>query len=494
MPRAVNCARWMHVSVAMQGARAGRAAVVRAPTLQNGRNGAQLSRSRDRLFADRSLQPETCVGCAGRADDARSGGIDAVTRCDGFSILKELEALRQQVQQQQLLLGQLSGRTVPVERATVCGDRDAAQTAGSDASRAREERVDGGRPARSPARSVDHSTAQADIGQEAVEEEPAWLTEAAETLARERAPVAAAAAQDAELLLSARRNAERGTCCIGGQRSTAAARRRGRWLAVVRLQRAWRQYGGDRLVARVAGRATARAMLWARRMATEQRLQAHWELGVSMRVAAQRVQRWWRWRRWLVARREVVSGVAEQAAERRRARRRDRVRDLSATRRRERDERNGREGRLEERKAASAEQRQGAARLTAFWAAVTAQVDAARRLQCWLRGRLLAARVAGRRRQLEAARLGREILARLAAAHEARLERAGDGAVDVAREPGEPRLSGAERREDARAWAAAELRRRTGVAEDVLEARLQRQRLAYEERLRGEARVVGARL
>ena len=247
------------------------------------------------------------------------------------------------------------------------------------------------------------------------------------------------------------------------------------------------------MAARVAGRMAARAMLLARRMATELRLQAHWQLGVSMRVAAQRVQRWWRRRRWLAARRMAVSVAAGQAAEQRRARRRARVRDSSAMRRRERYEREGREGRLVGRKAASAERGQGAARLAAFWAAAAAQVVAARRLQCWLRGRLLAGRVAGRRRQLEAARMGREILARLAAAHEARLERAGDGAGDVAREPGEPRLSNAERREDARAWAAAELRRRIGVAEDVLEARLQRQRLAYEERLRGEAQVVGSR-
>ena len=110
-----------------------------------------------------------------------------------------------------------------------------------------------------------------------------------------------------------------------------------------------------------------------------------------------------------------------------------------------------------------------------------AQVAAARRLQCWLRGRLLAARVTGRRRQLEAARLGREVLARLAAAHEARLAGARDG---IGEGPGELQLSSEERREDARVWAAAELRRLAGVSEAVVEVRLQRQREEYEERLR----------
>ena len=41
-----------------------------------------------------------------------------------------------------------------------------------------------------------------------------------------------------------------------------------------------------------------------------------------------------------------------------------------------------------------------------------------------------------------------------------------------------------ERREDARVWAATELRRLAGVSEAVVEARLQRQRGEYEERLR----------
>ena len=369
------------------------------------------------------------------------------------------------------------------------GDRSAAEAAGCSVGRVREGRVDESCPVRPAASLLDLCLAQVDLGRDATEEEPAWLVEAAETLARGRVTVAAAASQDAERLLSVCHDGQGARCVRRQCRSTAAARRRRRWLAAVRLQRAWRQHGGDRLVARVAGRTAAGAVLLARRMATEQRLQAHWQLGVSMRVAAQRVQRWWRWRRWRAARRMAAAMAARQAYEQRRTRRRVRRRDSAARRRRERDERDGREGQLAERRAASAERGQGAARLTAFWAAAAAQIAAARRLQCWLRGRLLAVRVAGRRRQLEAARLGRGILARLAAAHEAWLERAGD----VAREPGEPRLSSAERREDARVWAAAELRRRTGVAEDVLEARLQRQRQAYEERLRVESRVVGSR-
>ena len=43
----------------------------------------------------------------------------------------------------------------------------------------------------------------------------------------------------------------------------------------------------------------------------------------------------------------------------------------------------------------------------------------------------------------------------------------------------------------ARAWAAADLRRLAGVSEDVVEARLLRQRVAYEARLRGESQARG---
>ena len=61
----------------------------------------------------------------------------------------------------------------------------------------------------------------------------------------------------------------------------------------------------------------------------------------------------------------------------------------------------------------------------------------------------------------------------------------------VTGEPGELQLSDAERREDARVWAAAELRRLAGVSEAVVEARLQRQRVEYEERLRDGSRRGG---
>ena len=45
----------------------------------------------------------------------------------------------------------------------------------------------------------------------------------------------------------------------------------------------------------------------------------------------------------------------------------------------------------------------------------------------------------------------------------------------------------------ARAWAAADLRRLAGVTEDVVEARLQQRRRAYEECLRVESQVAGIR-
>ena len=202
------------------------------------------------------------------------------------------------------------------------------------------------------------------------------------------------------------------------------------------------------MVERLAGRVAASAVSLGRRMATRERLEAHWRMGAAMGRAAQRIQRWWRQRR-------QVGRLARRA----------RVRDAAAT------------------------------RLLAFWTVAATQVAAARRIQCWLRGRRLLARLAGRRRQLEAAGLGREILAQLAAAHEARLAMAGKGEESSAGEvPGateELHLTSAERVEDARAWAAADLRRLAGVSEDVVEARLRRQRVAYEARLRGESRARG---
>ena len=221
------------------------------------------------------------------------------------------------------------------------------------------------------------------------EDEPAWLQEAAAVLARGASAVAASASQDAEAWLAARQ---------GGRARTAAAGRRDRWRAAVCLQRAWRHWGGQCLIARAAARVAAAAVLTGRRLVAEARRQAHRLWRAAVREAVVRVQRCWR--QWLQRR-----------------------------------------------------------RVAHFWVAAATQAAAARRLQGWMRECLLASRVAGRQRQLEAARLGREILARLATAHEARLARAREGTGEV---PDAPRLSSVERVEDARAWAAVELRRLVG--------------------------------
>ena len=59
---------------------------------------------------ERYLRPESCTGYAGRADAPRRGGVDTALRRDDASVLRELAALRQQVQQQQLQLERLEGR------------------------------------------------------------------------------------------------------------------------------------------------------------------------------------------------------------------------------------------------------------------------------------------------------------------------------------------------------------------------------------------------
>ena len=71
-------------------------------------------------------------------------------------------------------------------------------------------------------------------------------------------------------------------------------------------------------------------------------------------------------------------------------------------RRRELSEQAGREARLAAQVAETGEQGQRHSRLLAFWAGAEAQVTAARRLQCWLRGRLLSVRLDSRRRPVPA--------------------------------------------------------------------------------------------
>ena len=108
-------------------------------------------------------------------------------------------------------------------------------------------------------------------------------------------------------------------------------------------------------------------------------------------------------------------------------RRRGRLHASLAGRRRAREQAVGRRLRTVARASAAAGRDQSAVRLLAFWAAASKQVEAAQRVQCWVRRRQLSARLARRRRQFETARLGGEILAQLASAHEARLAAAAGG-------------------------------------------------------------------
>ena len=265
-------------------------------------------------MASRFSRPEALAGCAGWADAPRWGRDDAVQRRDGGSVLRELEVLRQQVQQQQRQLERLEGRRLG-RRACLWRDGGDGATESTPSPTAATPEGDTGRTHRGRRAAVVERVADdtAVEGGGGSEDEPEWLQEATAVLARGAGAVATRASQDAETWLAARR---------GGRPRTAAAGRRVRWKAAVRLQRAWRRWGGQCLIARTAARVAAATVLTGRRLlAAESRRQAHRLWRAAVRRAAVRMQRCWRQRlqRVRVARFWAAAATQERQAAHRRA-------------------------------------------------------------------------------------------------------------------------------------------------------------------------------